>query len=65
MAKVEYATKEDVEKIMEELNIIKEMLLSVIPEVEIDDKEKKKINKILKEMEKGKEYSLEEIFHEI
>ncbi len=65
MSKTKYATKEDVEKIMDQLSIIKDLLISVIPELEINKREKEKIKKILQEMEKGKEYSLEEVLNEI
>ncbi len=65
MPQVEYATKEDVRKIMDKLELIAEVLTSLIPEIEIEEHEKKKINDILKEMEKGKEYKLKEIWDEI
>jgi len=65
MSRVKYATKEDVKKIIDKLELIEEMLVLLIPEISIEEDEREKITNILKKMEEGKEQKLEEIWNEI
>ncbi len=62
MAKVEYATRRDIEEIRKEINLIKKVIAEkIFEEISISEEEIKRIRKLLDEAKKEEFIDIEEV----